>query len=50
MPLAGAFVSARDARAGRPALRDDLTRADALKFCGFIDHLLAILDKAASVS
>jgi Protein of unknown function (Hypoth_ymh) len=32
------------------ALRDDLTRADALKFCGFIDHLLAILDKAASVS
>jgi hypothetical protein len=30
------------------ALRDDLTRAAALKFCGFIDHLLAILDKAAA--
>ncbi len=30
------------------ALRDDLTRAEALKFCGFIDHLLAILDKAAA--
>ena len=30
------------------ALRDDLTRGEALKFCGFIDHLLAILDKAAA--
>ena len=30
------------------ALRDDLTRAEALKFCGFIDHFLAILDKAAA--
>ena len=27
-------------------LSDALTRPDALKFCGFIDHLLAILDKA----
>lgn len=30
------------------ALRDDLTRAEAFKFCGFIDHVLAILDKAAA--
>ncbi len=29
-------------------LSDALTRPEALKFCGFIDHLLAILDKAAA--
>ncbi len=31
-------------------LSDALTRPDALKFCGFIDHLLAILDKATAAA
>ncbi len=28
-------------------LSDDFTRADALKFCGFVDTLLAILETAS---